>query len=50
MGSDGVSLQSHGSYLFALEHFGNNGCEKVIRRLKYTPKLAAHGDGVLRGH
>ena len=39
VGSDDAALESHGSYLFALERFGTNGSEKVLRRLKYTPNL-----------
>ena len=39
LGSDGASLTSNGSYLFALKRFGYNGSELVVRRLKHTPNL-----------
>ena len=39
LGSDGASLTSNGSYLYALKRFGFNGSELVVRRLKHTPNL-----------
>ena len=39
LGSDGASLTSNGSHLYALKRFGHNGSELVVRRLKHTPSL-----------
>ena len=39
LGSDGASLESLGSYLFALERFGVDSSEVVLRRMKHTPNL-----------
>ena len=39
LGSDGATLASEGSYLYALKRHGVNGSELVVRRLKLTPKL-----------
>ena len=39
IGSEGVALESKGSWLFVVERRGAKGSEIVVRRMKYTPKL-----------
>ena len=39
LGSDGATLESKGSYLYALRRVGVNAEETVLRRCKHTPKL-----------